>query len=378
MVALPRLVIAAPASGHGKTTVATGLMAALARTGLAVSGHKVGPDYIDPGYHALATGRPGRNLDPHLVGEDRLVPLLLHGARGADVAIVEGVMGLYDGQLGGHGFASTAHVATVTRSPVVLVVDVSHASRSIGAVVRGMVGFDPSVEIVGVILNKVGTDRHAAEVVGSIDLPVLGVLHRDDGIVAPSRHLGLVPAQERDEAAHALDRLTDRLAERVDLERVLELARSAPDLEGEAWDPRREVVISTSSIPRQARTNARQARPPVVGPWSRSPAAARSRSATPRPRNCSLPPAATWSPSTRSPTAPCRRRRRASTWAAASPRCMPPGCPPTPDSARTCTRRSRPASPPSPSAPACSTSATPSTAPRWWALWTHGRRCPRG
>src|SRR5690606_24146975 len=99
MVTLPRLVIAAPASGHGKTTIATGLMAALSARGCAVSGHKVGPDYIDPGYHALATGRPGRNLDPHLVGEERLVPLLLHGARGADVAIVEGVMGLYDGQL---------------------------------------------------------------------------------------------------------------------------------------------------------------------------------------------------------------------------------------------------------------------------------------
>src|SRR4029079_1223848 len=107
MVSLPRLVVAAPASGHGKTTVATGLMAALARTGLVVSGHKVGPDYIDPGYHALATGRPGRHLDPHLVGEDLLVPLLLHGASGADVAVVEGVMGLYDGQLGGDGFAST-------------------------------------------------------------------------------------------------------------------------------------------------------------------------------------------------------------------------------------------------------------------------------
>ena len=139
MTHLPRLVVAAPASGHGKTTVATGLMAALARTGLVVSGHKVGPDYIDPGYHALATGRPGRNLDPHLVGEDLLVPLLLHGASGADVAVIEGVMGLYDGQLGGDGFASTAHVAAHTRTPVVLVVDVSHASRSTGEIGRAHV-----------------------------------------------------------------------------------------------------------------------------------------------------------------------------------------------------------------------------------------------
>src|SRR5215216_3567793 len=97
---LHRLVIAAPASGHGKTTVSTGLMAALRSAGHVVSGHKVGPDYIDPGYHALATGRPGRNLDPHLVGEERIAPLLLHGARGADVAVIEGVMGLYDGRIG--------------------------------------------------------------------------------------------------------------------------------------------------------------------------------------------------------------------------------------------------------------------------------------
>jgi len=246
MVNLPRLVIAAPASGHGKTTVATGLMAALTRRGLKVSGHKVGPDYIDPGYHALATGRPGRNLDPHLVGEERLVPLLLHGARGADVAIVEGVMGLYDGQIGGRGFASTAHVATVTRTPVLLVVDISHASRTIGAVVAGLAGFDPAVDVVGVLLNKAGSARHAAEVEAAVaeatGLPVLGVLHRDDGIVAPSRHLGLVPAQERAEAAASLDRLVERITERVDLDHLLALAGNAPNLDATPWDPTTEVT----------------------------------------------------------------------------------------------------------------------------------------
>ncbi|MGH3357057.1 MAG: cobyrinate a,c-diamide synthase [Nocardioidaceae bacterium] len=246
---LPRLVVAAPASGHGKTTLATGLMAAFARSGLTVSGHKVGPDYIDPGYHALATGRPGRNLDPHLVGEERLLPLLLHGAAGTDLAVVEGVMGLYDGQLGGSGFASTAHVATLTRSPVVLVVDISHASRSIAAVVRGMADFDPGVQIAGVILNMAGSPRHADEVVRAIDLPVLGVLHRDDGIVAPSRHLGLVPAAERDEAAHTLETLTDRITQRVDLAGLLEVARSAPDIDATAWDPATEVRPASAAGP---------------------------------------------------------------------------------------------------------------------------------
>ncbi|MCR4515008.1 cobyrinate a,c-diamide synthase [Aeromicrobium sp. 50.2.37] len=241
---LPRLVVAAPASGHGKTTIATGLMAALARTGLKVSGHKVGPDYIDPGYHALATGLPGRNLDPHLLGEERLVPLLQHGAAGADLAVVEGVMGLHDGMLGTDGYASTAHVARATDSPVVLVVDVSSASRSIAALVQGMVAFDTSVRVAGVVLNKVGSTRHADEVVRALEstgVPVLGIVHRDDGVVAPSRHLGLVPAAERDDAAAALDRLATRVAKAVDLEEVVRIARSAPTLQGAAWDAADEV-----------------------------------------------------------------------------------------------------------------------------------------
>lgn len=242
---LPRLVVAAPASGHGKTTIATGLMAALARSGHRVSGHKVGPDYIDPGYHELATGLPGRNLDPHLAGEERLLPLLLHGAAGADLAVVEGVMGLHDGMLGTDGYASTAHVARATHSPVVLVVDVSSASRSIAALVHGMVTFDTSVRVAGVILNKVGSTRHADEVVRALEstgVPVLGVVHRDDGVVAPSRHLGLVPAEERDDAVAALDRLAARVAKAVDLEEVVRIARSAPSLTGEAWDPAAAVA----------------------------------------------------------------------------------------------------------------------------------------
>ncbi len=241
---LARLVIAAPASGHGKTTVATGLMAALRRAGHVVSGHKVGPDYIDPGYHSLATGRPGRNLDPHLVGEERLVPLLLHGAADADLAIIEGVMGLHDGQIGGDGFASTAHVARVTQTPIVLVVDVSHASRSIAATVHGMVTWDPSVRVVGVILNKAGSQRHADEVIRALEstgLPVLGTLFRDDRIVAPSRHLGLIPADERDDAVAAVDRLADRIASAVDLDHVVRLASAAHALDGEAWDPLRSL-----------------------------------------------------------------------------------------------------------------------------------------
>ncbi|GAA2724807.1 cobyrinate a,c-diamide synthase [Actinocorallia aurantiaca] len=255
MVELPRLVIAAPASGHGKTTVATGLMAALRAAGHKVSGHKVGPDYIDPGYHSLATGLPGRNLDPHLVGEERLVPLLLAGAGNpeiVDIAVIEGVMGLYDGKLGGDGFASTAHVAAVTGTPVVLVVDVSHASRSIAAVVQGMVAYGPELDVVGVILNKAGSDRHAGEVRRALEptgVPVLGVLSRDDGIVAPSRHLGLVPVAERDDAARALERLSARIAEKVDLRRIVALARQAPPLEAVPWSAAENVSPPTGRRP---------------------------------------------------------------------------------------------------------------------------------
>ncbi len=242
---MSRIVIAAPASGHGKTTVATGIMAALRRRGHIVSGHKVGPDYIDPGYHELATGRPGRNLDPFLVGEHRLAPLLSHGAAGADVAVIEGVMGLYDGKLGTGGFASTAHVADVTASPVVLVVDVSHAARSIAAVVHGMRTFDPAVRIVGVVLNKAGSPRHAKEVLDALagnGLPVLGVLHRDDGVVAPSRHLGLVPVAERPDAVALLDVLAERIEATIDLDQLLALAREAPDVPAAPWDPAAEVT----------------------------------------------------------------------------------------------------------------------------------------
>ena len=244
MVALPRLVVAAHSTGQGKTTVATGLMAALRSAGHEVSGHKVGPDYIDPGYHALATGRPGRNLDPHLVGEDRIVPLLLHGAAGADIAVVEGVMGLYDGRLGTNGFASTAHVARLTRSPVVLVLDVRGVSRTVAAIAAGMVSFDDTIDIAGVILNRTGSTRNDAEIVAALErtgLPVFGMLPHDDELATPSRHLGLVPAAERDGTADLLDRLGERVGRHVELDALLGVAQGAPDLDVAAWSPTDEI-----------------------------------------------------------------------------------------------------------------------------------------
>lgn len=247
MVALPRLVVAAPSSGSGKTTVATGLMAALAARGLAVSPHKVGPDYIDPGYHGLATGRPGRNLDPWLTSEALVTPLLLNGARGADVAVVEGVMGLFDGAAkagpggsSGGDYASTAHVATLIDAPVVLVVDASAASRSVAATVHGFRSFG-DVRFGGVILNRVGSEAHAAlcrDAIEETGVPVLGALPRTDDIAKPSRHLGLVPAAERHaEAVETVRRLGELVAAHCDLDALMALARSAPDLRREPWSP---------------------------------------------------------------------------------------------------------------------------------------------
>ncbi|MFF8477341.1 cobyrinate a,c-diamide synthase [Streptomyces sp. NPDC015414] len=246
MTPVPRLVVAAPSSGSGKTTVATGLMAAFAARGLTVSPHKVGPDYIDPGYHALATGRVGRNLDAYLCGPELIAPLFLHGARGCDLAVVEGVMGLYDGAAGHGELASTAHVAKLLRAPVVLVVDASSQSRSVAALVHGFASWDPEVRVGGVILNKVGSDRHEAMLREALDasgVPVLGALRRVPRVDTPSRHLGLVPVAERRAAAvDAVAAMAAQVAEGCDLDALAALARNAGALPGAAWDAAEAVA----------------------------------------------------------------------------------------------------------------------------------------
>lgn len=265
MVIVPRLVVAAPASGQGKTTVATGLMAALRARGLAVSGHKAGPDYIDPGYHALATGRPGRNLDPVLCGEDLIAPLFVHGAAGADIAVVEGVMGLFDGR-GTTSFGSTAHVARLLGAPVLLVVDAAAQGRSVAALVAGFAGYDPRVRLGGVILNRVGSSRHEQILRAALDdlgVPVLGALRREDGVTVPSRHLGLVPVAEREgPARQALDRLGTVVGKAVDLDAVFRLAASAGPLPTAAWSP--DAALASPS-PTDTTRPTDAARPTVTG-----------------------------------------------------------------------------------------------------------------
>jgi cobyrinic acid a,c-diamide synthase len=251
VVTVPRVVIAAPGSGHGKTSVATGLLGALRQRGLTVSPHKVGPDYIDPGYHALAAGRPGRNLDPWLVGEDQIVPMFTHGARTpspADIAIIEGVMGLFDGASGRGDFASTAHVARLLGAPIVLVVDAAGVSSSAAALLHGFATWDQGTRIGGVIFNKVGSAHHERllrDAAGAAGVPVLGVIRRLGQLAVPSRHLGLIPAPELGgDAAAAVGALAAIIAGGVDLEAVLRLARTAGALPDTADIDAERTVVS--------------------------------------------------------------------------------------------------------------------------------------
>jgi cobyrinic acid a,c-diamide synthase len=216
-------------------------MAALRRRGYAVSPHKVGPDYIDPTYHCLAAGRPGRNLDPVLVGEGLVGPLFAHGAAGADVAIVEGVMGLFDGRAA-TGEGSTAHVARLLHAPVILVVDASAQSTSVAALVHGFASYDRSIRIAGIVLNQVASPRHEQllrESLGSgvtAGIPVVGALARTADVAVPSRHLGLIPAQERGRSGtDAVAALGALIEKHLDIPAILALAATAGARSEQPW-----------------------------------------------------------------------------------------------------------------------------------------------
>ena len=231
----PRLVIAGTSSGVGKTTVATGLMAALAARGLSVGAAKVGPDFIDPGYHALAVGRPSRNLDAWMCGPEAVPALAGRAGAGAEVLVVEGVMGLFDGSGDPAGpVASTAQVAGLIAAPVVLVVDASAVGASVAAMVHGFTTFDPAVTVAGVILNRVGSDSHEALLRSALEpvgIPVLGALRRSTDYSWRDRHLGLVPVVEQPEAVRrSVAALAGAVARDCDLDAVLALSRSAPAL----------------------------------------------------------------------------------------------------------------------------------------------------
>jgi len=226
------LIVSAPRSGGGKTTATLGILAALRRRGVAVRAAKSGPDYIDPAFHAAATGTPGRNLDSWAMPPQLLDALMAEAARGAELVVIEGAMGLFDGIAGAPGRCGTAaDLAARYRLPVLLVLDVAGQSQSAAAVLRGFAAHDPAVRIGGVILNRVASERHqklVGDAIAALDIPLLGALPRDDTLALPERHLGLVQATEHNDLAARLDRLAAMAERHLDLDAAMGLAAPIP------------------------------------------------------------------------------------------------------------------------------------------------------
>lgn len=223
---MPGIIIAAPASGSGKTTITLGLLRAFRDKKLAVRGAKSGPDYIDPRFHEAACGRPCMNLDAWAMTPARIAEL----AAGDDLLIIEGAMGLFDGAPP-DGKGAVADLARQLKLPVVLVVDAGRMAQSVAPVVAGFAAQDPDVRVAGVILNRVGSPRHAKmlqNALAGIDVPVIGTVMRDAGLATPSRHLGLVQAQERGDLDDFLDRAAAQISEEVDLDALLQLTGQLP------------------------------------------------------------------------------------------------------------------------------------------------------
>lgn len=229
-----RIVIAGTGSGVGKTTVTIGLMAALKSKGYTVQGFKCGPDYIDPTYHTAVTGRTSRNLDSYMLSHETVKEILFKGSTGADISIMEGVMGFYDGKDPRSNLGSTAEISILTKTPVLLVVNCQSMARSAAAIVKGYQLLDPETNIIGVIANKVGSEGHYKIVKTAIEqecqIPVVGYLKRENEIEIPERHLGLVPSIERGELTPFFEQLGSLINETIDVEKIFSLA-DAPELE---------------------------------------------------------------------------------------------------------------------------------------------------
>ncbi|MCM3694102.1 cobyrinate a,c-diamide synthase [Neobacillus niacini] len=245
-----RMVIAGTGSGVGKTTLTIGLMAALMKKGLTVQGFKCGPDYIDPSYHTAVTKRNSRNLDSWMLTEDLVLDIFSHGSQGADISIIEGVMGFYDGKNPETNEGSTAEISMITKSPVLLVVNCESMARSAAAIVKGFQLFAEGPNIVAVIANKVGSEGHFQLVKKAIEqechIPVIGYLKRELDIEIPERHLGLIPSMERGELNPFFDQLGTLVSETVDIDSVLALAVAEPlkvNLKSSIFEKKRERVV---------------------------------------------------------------------------------------------------------------------------------------
>lgn len=250
----PRLMIAGVHSSSGKTTISLGLMAALRRRGVKVQPFKVGPDYIDSGLHTHASGRSSHNLDSWMMSPEVMNTVFAKNARQAEVSIIEGVMGLFDGFRGERIAGSSAQVALMLKTPVVLVVDVNNMSQSCVALVKGFMDYEPGVEIKGVILNHASA-FHKEWVVPNLEtelgVRVLGCVPRQEAIAIPERHLGLLPADEHGALASHLEKIADLIEAHLDLEAVLALAGQAAPLEFN-WQPPQVRTRTTIGVARDA------------------------------------------------------------------------------------------------------------------------------
>ncbi|AGB41640.1 cobyrinic acid a,c-diamide synthase [Halobacteroides halobius DSM 5150] len=231
----PRVVIAGTESGVGKTTVTIGLMAALDKQGYNVQPYKVGPDYIDPGFHTLVTGNQSRNLDSFFLGEEGVKESFLNAGGESDISIIEGVMGLFDGKKGTDGAGSTAHIAKILETPVVLVMDVKKMARSAVALAYGYQNFDADLNIAGIILNNVGSKGHFEMIKKPLEeevgVKVLGYLPYQKDLELPERHLGLVPTFESKELANFRSQLVELIEKYIDLEQLVSLSQEGTGVE---------------------------------------------------------------------------------------------------------------------------------------------------
>lgn len=238
MNTIPRIVIAGTHSGCGKTTIASGIMAALSRRGLKVQPFKVGPDFIDPSHHTSICGRSSRNLDPFMMGEAGCIETFVRATKDADIAVIEGVMGLYDG-VDGSDSSSTAHVARILNAPVILVVDAKGMSRSVHALIEGYRHYDPTLTFCWVNFNRIGSPRHRSMIESSLVIPSFGYIPRKEELAVESRHLGLRMAHE----SGNMGEFGTIIEENCNLDELLRAAQQAPPITPIFNDPGCEHTV---------------------------------------------------------------------------------------------------------------------------------------
>jgi len=231
---IPRIIIAGTTSGVGKTSITLGILYILKNLGFKIQAFKVGPDFIDPSYHHFVTNSPSYNLDSWLMGKKGLIDTFEKYTIGKDIAVIEGVMGLFDGIGGKNDFASTAHIAKILNSPIILVIDASKAARSLAAIAYGFLNFEKGIHIKGIILNKISSNRHFHFIrdafANKIKIPIVGVVYKNKDLIFSERHLGLIPREELDDKKrNEILNSAKILSESLDAQKIIDLIGSIPN-----------------------------------------------------------------------------------------------------------------------------------------------------